>query len=176
MIILIALLFIAASANAQIPASITTHSDTIPIYGSTPTIEAVQDGEWSDLATWNQARVPNASDAVHIPAGRTIHGAGQLAALDLVVEGNLTLDGGFDLPVRTITVLPTGDLKILQSGTIAIRDTALDTNYDPGQFGHGLLVIDGALTIAAASPRQTWATLAEEIEAQELETCQQSCP
>lgn len=155
---------LASSAFAQtIPAEIQTHHDLIPIYGSRPTIHAVRDGEWQAAATWDLDRVPNATDTVYVPSGRYVHGTGQLAALDVVVTGNLTLNNGFDLPVRTVTVLPTGDLKLLGSGAIAIRDLPINTNYDPFQFGHGLLVIDGALTVASSSSRQTWATLAEEI-------------
>lgn len=182
------------SNTHNIPGEIQTHHDRIPIYGHLHTICAVQSGPWSDPATWDEGRVPVVTDAVCIPVGLTVTMGAPASTLesrvadlerrvtalesgvpssspavaseclDLVIAGTLDTVPGFDLTVRTITVLPGGHLQLSQRGIITYRDGTIDTTFDPHQFGHGLLVIDGTLTIAGEA-KTPWSTLAAEIHA-----------
>ena len=42
------------------------HHDKVPNFAKNPTIQSVQNGNWSNASTWNPARVPQSSDRVLI--------------------------------------------------------------------------------------------------------------
>jgi len=148
-----------------LPGEIQTHHDRIPLYGNQHTICAVQSGSWHAVETWDEHRVPADTDAVCIPEGLHVTLADAAAVcLDLVVAGHLDAVPGFDLTLRTLTVLATGHLELRDRGRVTFRDGVIDTTFDPAQFGHGLICVDGAVTIEG-QPKTPWATLEEEIEA-----------
>ena len=180
-------------ATPSIPGEIATHHDRIPIYGHLHTICAVQSGSWFDVATWDEHRLPIDTDAVCIPAGLHVTlSAGvplnrrhlrrrhtdppptappptlaAAACLDLVIAGHLEATTGFDLTVRTITVLPQGHLQLTDLGVVTFRDGVIDTAFDPFQFGHGLICVDGKVTIEGQPKATTWATVTAEVKAGE---------
>jgi len=84
--------------------------------------------------------------------------------LDLVIAGQVDASAGFALTARTITVMPGGGLTLMDAGQITFQDVPIDTAYDPTQIGHGLLVVDGRLTIQGQI-KTPWATVAQEIRA-----------
>lgn len=151
---LIAILLLCAPAVAQ---DYYEHGeDRIPVYGRDYTHRAVADGDLTDPQTWEPAELPNADDVLWIPSERTVHLHGSATVMDVLVEGHLRLHEGHSLRVRTLTVLGAGHggesghdhghLHQSGAGEIVIRDTPIDTYFDPEQWGNGVLVLDGVWT------------------------------
>ena len=82
--------------------------------------------------------------------------------LDLVITGLLECKGDFKFHVRTITVLKPGHLLIDEKGEVVFRDMPIDTTYDPFQFGHGLIAVDGKVTIVGQE-KTSWLQLNKEV-------------
>jgi len=125
---------------------ITTPYDTIPDFAAHPTIISVQDGNWTAPATWDQGRVPTAIDIVAISHDVTIDGDAEADVIG--VTGSLTFAADSHLMVTTL-LSHGGTLDLGTDCAIVIRDTPLDLTdngvgtFDPFQFGHGILCIDG---------------------------------
>jgi hypothetical protein len=147
--------------SAQDVQHVQTMHDKIPVYGSWLTAEqrrAAFDPDDDNETVW-------------IPEGQTVLLKHPETALDVVCYGNLIIDGKGCLTVRTLQVLGLQSrLDIIVSDKkprdcVVFRDLPLDTEHDPAQYGHGLVVVDGRMDIVASYPRQPWATVAEEIHA-----------
>lgn len=135
-------------AVTVLPDRIETPTDTIPRFVSTPSIQAVQSGDWADPSTWG-VDTPDSEDLVSIPAGVSVQLTGDAAAKAIEIGGSLSFAAEFDtsLMVETITVLPGGvlsvgdrDNPITATAEIVFADTPIDWVNDPYQFSHGLIV------------------------------------
>lgn len=122
----------------------------VPVYGS--------DVECSALQTFDSSAAPDST--VVIPAGASVTLDHAATCLDVLVRGHLILNG--HLSCRTLTVL--GTLNINDGARLTIRDLPF-AEYDPRQWGVGLLVLGGKLRVNGTDYRQTWATVAAEIHA-----------
>jgi len=114
---------------------------------------ATASGNWDDPGTWD-AGVPGTDARVHIPAGTTVTLAGETARLHwLRVDGTYRVDPTTDSHLRVETVV-TGESSRFEVGTetqpIQAGVTAgttfldrgpIDTDYDPGRRGRGLLTL-----------------------------------
>jgi hypothetical protein len=112
------------------------------------TITAVADGAWEDTATWDLGRVPTTGDVVRIPNKLTIDTAGNRK-----------------LTCNLLAVNTDGELVADFSGTsntceFVFADTAIDTDLDPGQWGHGFLGL-GTVTVRGQA-KTPWLRLATE--------------
>lgn len=155
-------------------ACVTMH-DTIPNFAGAPTIRSVASGAWSDPATWDAGRVPAAADVASVEAGHVVAVTDTAAVAGVVgVSGTLRFapGGATRLEVGTLLVLPRGALEVgtrtaPATAEIVVADRALDLTddgagvFDPRQFGTGLLVVDGRLTMAGV-PRLGFARMAVE--------------
>lgn len=118
-------------------------------------------GDWSAGATWSGGVAPGNSDIVRIDRGDTVTVDGEIPDDFLVVSvengGTLEFDPTVDteLRVQTIQVRETGTLTMgtpgapVSNGTtcrLVILDAAVDTAFDPNQYGNGLVVL-GSLTM-----------------------------
>jgi hypothetical protein len=125
---------------------IVTSHDTVPDFAAHPTIISVQDGLWSNPATWDQGRAPTESDIVSVVHAVNYDGDG---AADVIgVTGTLRFAEDSHLLVTTL-LSHGGTIDLGTACEIVIRDTPLDIvndgvgTFDPYQFGHGVLCIDG---------------------------------
>jgi G8 domain len=165
---------------AEGPVSFQTHHDTIPNFAYNPTIRSAQNGSWFSTSTWNPARLPGAGDVVlirHVVTYDTTTGTADTIGID--AGGVLTFrsDRVTKLTVGTLQVMPGGTLEVGTASSpiaanvtaeIIIRNKALDlTNdgvgvYDPEQWGTGLMVIDGTVTMHGAPKTPTYVCLGTE--------------
>jgi hypothetical protein len=171
----------------------------IPLYGGSPTHYLVLTGGlWSNPAVWSTGTVPTSSSDVQIQAGADVTVTGTSAvARDIVVQGNLHVccgpaDGGVcintRLTVRNISVLDGGMFAIGEvddpvddgiTAELVFADSAIDTAFDPEQWGHGLLVTgesdasmpgmmmgdSGMIRMCGQSRLPTWVRLGAEAHA-----------
>lgn len=143
---------------------------SIPEFAAAPTITAIANGAWSNPAVWNTNRVPAADDIVVIPNHVSIEVAAKDAIADVLsVHGYLRFNPNVHttLRVSTLQVHSDGTLEIgtaanpiSASAQLIIRDTPLDLQQDPEQFGIGLLV-EGKISIHGGE-KTTFERLAEE--------------
>ena len=170
----------AAAANCDVFSCVSLY-DVIPNFAGQPTIRSIQNGAWSSASTWNLARLPNATDVVAIGGATTViydAAAGSAKILGIEANGRLAFrtDVSTRLTVGTLLVLPQGALEIGTSlapvaanatAEIILANQALDVTddgigiFDPRQYGTGLLVIDGQLSIHGAA-KTTYQRLALE--------------
>ena len=143
--------------------------DTIPRFDLPATLVSRQHGAWSDPATWDGQRLPVATDKVAIQ--HTViydAAAGQAGVIGIGAGGALTIDVSrpTKLTVETILMLGGQFVRLETPGAhvfeLLIRDTALDTTVDPEQYGHGLVVLDGSVTLSGAARTPTFVRLAIE--------------
>ena len=112
---------------------------------------AVQDGLWSDPATWEGGAVPTASDNALIPEGIQVEISGAAEIYNLEIRGTLVFDSKSEnnLLVHTIVVKVLGTFiaKTKRWGSITI--TWMDGEpWDPnrvtlGYISHGKTIIEG---------------------------------
>jgi hypothetical protein len=158
------------SAEAQV---IHTPNDHVPNFAASPSIRSVTGGSWSSPATWSPARVPGPSDIVSISHTVRLESSGD--ALVIGIDNGGTLRFSTTQPtllrVGTLLVLPGGTLEAGTEASpvdpevtaqIVIRDRALDAVTDPDQFGTGLIVVDGTVTVRGALKQPTFARVAVE--------------
>jgi hypothetical protein len=119
-------------------------------------IVAVQDGAWSDNATWDLGRPPAAGEIVHIPTKLTFSPGGTRKIVTQLLAVN---DGGELVGDFSGVADPTTD-KL----TVTFPDTAINTTLDYAQFGNGLLVVGGKFTVKGKA-KTTWGRLAAEVTA-----------
>lgn len=124
---------------------------------------AVADGDWSDPATWQGGRVPNAEAKVHIPSGITVtYDMDASTPLSVVrVGGTLEWATAEDTTMRVETIVTDMGSRLeigAQDDAVAanvtakviFRDTPIDTNTDPAKLSHGL-VAHGQVEIVGAA-------------------------
>jgi hypothetical protein len=155
--------------------------EEIPNYVETPDTVSVRDGNWFDTRTWSNG-IPNSSSDVIIfhdviiqstsaevekfPLGNVVY------ANDMNIEGKLSF-ATYDeltLHVRTLTVRGTGELNIgtennpvTGSVEIIFADEEIDTDFDPLQFGHGLLSIQHSSIIIYGKEKTPFLELAQNV-------------
>jgi hypothetical protein len=146
----------------------------VPDFCASPTIRSVSSGNWSSPSTWNPSRVPGANDKVVVGAGNNVtYDAVSDAALDCVsVEGGLRFrnDTNTRIKVGNFMVKDGGVLEVGTSAApvpagitaeIIIANKPLDTNFDPEQFGTGLIGF-GRVYMHGAIKSPTFVRLATE--------------
>ncbi len=166
--LLLLLYFVSLSTFAAEPQFFQTPKDKIPNYTRTPTITSIASGDWSSTSTWSCTCIPTTGDVVKIEPAHTVtynvFSAAELNALG--IEGALVFDHTLNtkLHAGTITVYRAGRLDIGTStnpiasdktAEIVFNDTAIDTNFDPSQYGIGLLVL-GEINVYGKDIGKTW--------------------
>jgi hypothetical protein len=137
---------------------IVTQHDSIPDFAAHPTIISVRDGNWTAPSTWDLGRVPVETDIVSV--AHVVKYDGDGAADVIGVTGTLRFAEDSHLLVTTL-LSHGGTIDLGTSCEIVIRDTPLDIvndgvgTFDPYQFGHGVLCIDGAF-IANGQTKTPW--------------------
>jgi PKD repeat protein len=171
-----------ASTTANISSSgsgddwIVTPFERVPNYGKTPTITSVRSGVWSDVATWSAGRLPTTDDIVGITASTIVtydvSSAVRLKTIIVKSGGQLTFrtDVSTKVVVANLLVLEGGTLTVGSAANpiapsvtaeIVIANQAINTGYDPQQFGTGLLGF-GTVTMHGASRTASFIRLAAE--------------
>lgn len=158
-----------ARAGGVGPNEYVTPHDTIPNFIFFPTLQSVKAGAWNDPTVWLPARVPLATDIVWLRHAVTVTDTAAQAAVvgvDAAAVLSFGLAANTRLTVTTIEVLPGGALEIGTPATpvpanltaeVVIRNQATDPTGDPGQYGTGLIAINGRVTIAGAPRSPTFA-------------------
>jgi parallel beta-helix repeat protein len=133
-----------------------TGFDKIPLYvdSANPDTQTVHSGNWNDASVWSNGVPTEISDAL-INEGHNIKISNSTASVDdLQVNGELffSIYGDAQLDVKTLTVfggleLGTEEAPIQGTAGVVFQDAPIDTAFDPQMFGHGLIVIDGDLTV-----------------------------
>ncbi|MEY8800925.1 G8 domain-containing protein [Leisingera sp. XS_AS12] len=117
----------------------------------------VQDGDWSDPATWEGGKVPGEGAMVLVSAGKTVtYDSSSSAELSMVrVDGTLTWSRSQDtsMHVETIVTSPGSQIEVGSmadpmpahiTATITFTDGPIDLARDPGQISHGLVAFGEA--------------------------------
>ena len=157
-------------AEAQV---IHTPNDHVPNFAASPSIRSVASGSWSSAATWNPARVPGPADVVSISHTVRFDSTGDVSVIGIDNGGTLRFSTTAPtlLRVGTLMVLPGGTLEVgteanpvepWVTAQIVIADRLLDQISDPDQFGTGLIVVDGTVTIRGALKQPTFVRVAAE--------------
>ena len=158
---------------------IETPWDKIPNFGANPTITAVQSGPWSDVATWSLGRLPQDGDVVAITPTITVtYDVVSDTVLDtIVVQAGGSLRFRTDVDTRVVVqnflVLEGGELQVGTpsnpvspnvTAEIVFPDLPLDLNFDPEQYGNGLIAL-GKVVMHGATKERTFIRLAAEPKA-----------
>lgn len=119
-----------------------------PRFYAAVTITAVNDGLWSDTATWDLGRIPTTGDVVRVPSQLVFSAAGnrKLTCNLLVCNTDGTLVMDYSGTTNTCEVV--------------FADAAINTTLDPYQWGHGLILL-GDVSILG-KPKTAWRHLATE--------------
>src|SRR5690606_34196201 len=132
-----------------------------------------------DPAIWSTGHVPVAGDVVAISMDtEVIYDVESRESLDVVVihsggQIRFRTDVDTEMLVGTLMVMPGGVLEVgteahpVEAGvkaTITIADKPIDTNFDPEQFGTGLIGL-GEVTMHGAPMSDTFVRLASEPKA-----------
>lgn len=178
------------------PGSFSTHKDTIPNFTASPTITSKQSGNWFDVSTWTQGRIPRINDVVRVEPGHVVKydGASDSALAALGVKGILKFDTtkNTKLKVGTILVYREGRMDVgVKSSPIAsnvkaeiiIADRPLATSvpdsdtsaYDPLQYGAGIVAL-GEVNMHGKAKAPTWSRLSKEPKAGHITLTLESTP
>ena len=148
----------------------------IPDFGASPTIASIANGSWSNAGTWSLGRLPTDGDVISVAANTTVSYDVQSSAhlKTIVVEAGGHLHFRTDLNTRVIVanfvVEEGGELRVgTESNPVAasvkaeivFSNQALDTAFDPEQFGNGLIA-RGKVTMHGAELSDTFVRLAVE--------------
>ena len=157
-------------------ASFKTSTDTIPNFAKDPTITSAQSGSWSDVATWQQGRVPTSSDIIQIAPNTvvTIDTTNAVAG-SIGVDDNATLAFAPDVDTKLkVTNILVNDAGTVTAGSnthpvsaraeIEIADTPLNPETDPRQFGTGIIGF-GTFHFYGKTLENTYIQLSQEIAA-----------
>lgn len=164
-----------ASADLLSTSTFVTPTDKIPNFAQNPNISCITSGSWDNPATWSIGRVPSATDVVLISKGCsvTIDAADAVAKVVGVNEtASLIFDPNKNTKLKVGTLL--GDANsLIQIGTqaapiansvtaeVVVADQAIDTTFDPRQFGTGLLSF-GKVVMYGRAVQTTYVQLATE--------------
>ena len=167
-------------ADAAQPAYLVTQHDQIPNFAQNPTITSTRAGAWSQASTWSPAHVPTANDIVlitHEIAYDTTMGNVTTIGIDTGGALRFIPNQATKLHVGTLLVMPGGTLEVgteanpipaNSTAEIIINDQPLDLLndgvgvFDPEQFGTGLIVLDGTVTMHGTPKPTTFVRLASE--------------
>lgn len=163
--------------------------DTVPDFGAAPTVYSVASGDWLSPQIWSTGRLPRSGDVVAVSPGTTVvYNQQKSPALETVVVhngGHLTFRDGMrtNLLATNLLVMPQGRLTIgaannpidaTASVDIVLRDKAIDTEFDPAQFGTGVIVF-GTIDVYGAQ-KTPFVRLAREARAGDLVVALESAP
>jgi PKD repeat protein len=183
------------SAEVSCTPAIVTNYLTIPNFGASPTITNVGSGNWSNPATWSLDRVPTTGDVVDIEPGTTVtYDVNDSTNSNVITTVEVLSGATLNFSTTVSTQMCVVNLVVLQGGTLTIGTQAnpiptnitaqvvfanvpLNTTFDPGQYGNGLIVLGnftsygaaksayvtlgqnalaGATTLTLASPESGW--------------------
>lgn len=154
---------------------IETRFDRIPDYAHLPgypVVESAQDGLWSDPATWNSGLVPDENTIAKIKHNVVLASTQAAEVVSVQPDGALVFarHGLVKLTVTTLQVIG-GTLDMGTSADpiqgfveVALRGKPLNTQFDPEQYGHGIVVINGTWTAHGRS-KTAFVRLGEPIKA-----------
>ena len=157
-----------ALASEGVPV-ISTHHDNFPNFAYNPTIMTAKDGNWSDPSVWASSRLPGDNDIVLIKHAISYESSSGVAdVIGIASTGKLSFrhDMSTKLSVGILQVLPGGYLSVgtealpvidSASAEISIKDKAIMSSVDPDQWGTGLLVIDGTVSMHGSIKLPTFA-------------------
>ena len=143
---------------------IETDQNTIPNFGYNPTVTSIASGFWSSPSTWSTGQVPGAGAIVSIASGDTVtydaDSTTVLGAIDIQTGGTLQFATNVNTEVIAgrYLVLPGGTLDVGTqanpiasnvTATIETANQALNTTFDPEQYGESLIGL-GNVTIYGA--------------------------
>lgn len=109
----------------------------IPMFDHESTIHTIQDGEWHDINTWRENRIPNENDIVKIV--HNVTSLRDITCKDIGLYAKLTL-ALMTFKVQTLISYDDSLLKVTDCRCI-IRDIPLDLIKDPEQFGNGWIIL-----------------------------------
>lgn len=146
-----------------------TFHDIIPNFIFAPTIRSVKSGFWNDPTVWDSPRLPMSTDIVQISTGHTVtYNSLTGSALVLGIQAGAIFqiqpDINTKFMVETIWGSPSSTFLVGTVGApvrgdvtarIVIVDQPLNTTqpiggmgpYDPRQFGGGLVVVGGTVSM-----------------------------
>ena len=146
----------------------------VPLFCAPATVTSVASGPWTARATWSSGKVPAAGDRVAVGAGHTVTYATVSDATIPCVEIRGTLafspDTNTRLQAVTLLVVEGGTLEIGTASRpiapefaadVTIADQPFDPAADPGQVGHGIVVL-GKFEVHGAPKTPTFVRLASE--------------
>lgn len=158
------------------------HQDRVPNFAKNYTVISIKSGKWSDPLIWNTGELPSRGATVIIDSKHAVeYNLVSGAPLKTVgVSGQLIFSThqSTQLAVTNLLVYPSGSLEVgSRAGpisrsvmaTIIINDQVINTdspeeeNYDPSQYGNGLLVW-GKLTAFGADKGLPFARLAKGVD------------
>lgn len=159
-----------------------TNRHSVPNFAASPTIVSKQSGNWFDVSTWFEGKIPGIDDVVKIAQGHAVdyNGISNNALAALGIKGILAFDTAVNsrIKVGTILVYREGKLDVgtqskpISENTkveiiIANRPLAtfgpdpITAVYDPLQYGTGLVVF-GEVNMHGKAMTPTWVRLALE--------------
>jgi len=152
-----------------------TRHDSIPDFGEQATIRSIQHGDWDDPHTWDIQRIPEATDIVSITHAVQAAERATCKVAAVYTNGHLWFapEQSSQLTLETLLIAPGGSLVVglpnapIQNGYevhLAFSGT-LDPATDPDEYGLGLVVIDGSVSIHGAPRGQSYIRLAQPLRA-----------
>jgi len=155
-------------SHAAASSSCGTPYDTIPNFAFSPTMVSLQDGPWSSPSTWSLGRVPQAQDILvlhHQVTYDSLTGIADVIGIDVGASLRFRTDISTRLQVGILKLFDGGTLEIGTATTpvaptvtaeLIIRDRPLNLTTDPGQFGTGLLSVNGTVVMHGAVKTPTF--------------------
>ncbi len=162
----------ALPANADGPPTFVTPFDQIPNFAFNPSIRSAQSGAWTSASTWVPARLPVAGDVVlvrHAVDYASLAGIATVVGIDAGGLLRFSTSQSTRLATGVLLIMPGGALEVgtpaapvspAVTAELVIRNLPLDLVGDPGQFGTGLLCVDGRITMHGAVKAPTFVRLA----------------
>lgn len=157
-----------------VKAAIETPTDSIPDFAANPTCTTTQSGNWFSVGIWDCGRVPTTNDVALVDHDHAVvyNGANNDSLTALGIKGTLQFSNTVStrINVATILVYREGRLNIGTTtnpvpanivAKIVFSNRPLDTEFDPKQYGNGLIVL-GEINVHGAETGETWRRLTAE--------------